>query len=146
MGKTDLLVKNSAWVELSLFNEGSRGLLAVGEEGKNIPFAIKRFYFITNFEKAEPDLERGGHAHKKTDQAIFCLKGSFCLKLDDGRAKQQFVLDQSSSGVRLGPSLWHSMSQFSKDCVILIIADHGYDQDDYLRNYDDFLEFIKQHD
>ncbi|HQI25765.1 MAG TPA: FdtA/QdtA family cupin domain-containing protein [Candidatus Paceibacterota bacterium] len=136
-----VVVKNSGFVNLSVFMD-ERGLLAVGEVGKEIPFLIKRFFFITDLEKST-SLERGGHAHIKTDQVIFCLKGSFLLELDDGKTKQDIFFDNHTWGIRLGPGLWHKMKKFSPDCVILVVANRYYKESDYLRDYSKFLKFVK---
>jgi len=137
--KEKIIVKNSGYVQLPTFVD-ERGLLAVGEVGKEIPFDIKRVFYITDLEKSTL-LERGGHAHKQTDQIIFCLKGSFSLGLDDGETRQNIFIDHSSSGVRLGSGLWHTMKNFSPNCVILVLADQHYDVSDYLRDYSQFLKF-----
>ncbi|MFA5736551.1 MAG: FdtA/QdtA family cupin domain-containing protein [Candidatus Paceibacterota bacterium] len=142
MEKEEIIVKNSGWVKLSAFPD-KRGLLVVGEIEEEIPFAVKRIFYITDLENST-HLERGGHAHRKTDQIIFCLKGSFLLGLDDGEIKQEILLNDHTIGVRLGPSLWHTMKNFSSDCVILVLANQCYEKFDYLRDYSQFLEFIKE--
>ena len=137
-----LHVKNSGTISFQAFDKGSQGLLIIAETGKHIPFDIKRVYYITNTDERES--ARGMHAHKKTDQVIFCLKGSFLLALDDGERTQEVVMDNPAIGIRLGPKLWHSMSKFSPDCVIAVCADRHYDEDDYIRNYGEFLAHIQQ--
>ena len=92
---------------------------------------------------------RGKHAHKKLTQVIFCINGSFHLGLDDGSKKQTVVLDDPGYGVILGPKLWHTMTGFSDDCVLLILAGDYYRKDDYLRNYDEFMRYVhkdRRHD
>lgn len=132
-------VKNSGVVTLSAWKE-PRGHLFVAEATKNIPFRIKRVYFTTNLKNAKV---RGEHAHKKLVQAIFCVSGSFVLGLDDGKCKQKILLNKPEIGIILGPKLWHSMSKFSKDCVILVFASDYYKEGDYIRDYGEFLKIVK---
>lgn len=134
-------VKNSGIIKLETIGDGADGKLFIGEALKNIPFEVKRFYFINGF--GDTTAVRGKHAHKALKQAIFCLNGSFDLSLDDGSTKQKLRLDDPSCGAILGPMLWHEMSGFSKDCVILVVADSGYDESDYIRKYEDFIQQIR---
>jgi len=135
-------VKNSGLIKLQSFNDFPDGNLVIGESNRNVPFAIKRFYFINNlFNKKS---HRGHHAHKKLEQIIFCINGSFVLKLDDGKNKQRILMDNPHYGVRLGPKLWHTMEKFSADCVILVLADDYYQESDYLRNYDEFIKYLNK--
>jgi len=135
-------VRNSRIIKLQLFNDFPDGNLVIGEAKKTVPFEIKRVYYINNlFNKKAV---RGHHAHKKLDQIIFCINGSFILNLDDGQTKQKVLLNNPYQGVRLGPLLWHTMEKFSSDCVILVLASDYYEERDYLRNYDDFIKYLKQ--
>lgn len=135
-------VKNSGIVNLHFYDDFPDGNLVIGEALKTIPFAIKRVYFINNlFNK---NAERGKHAHKKLEQVIFCINGSFKLNLDDGKIKQSFLMDSPYYGVRLGTMLWHKMTNFSKDCVILVLAADYYKEKDYIRNYDDFKKIVNK--
>jgi hypothetical protein len=127
---------------MQFFDDFPDGNLVIGEAEKNIPFEIKRIYYINNLFNKKA--KRGHHAHKALNQVIFCINGSFVLDLDDGRTKQKVLLNNPSYGVRLGPLLWHTMEKFSSDCVILVLADDYYKASDYLRNYDDFLKYLKK--
>ena len=134
-------VKHSGVHKLQFYDDFPDGNLVIGEAKKTVPFEIKRIYYINNlFNKSATS---GKHAHKKLDQIIFCINGSFQLMLDDGANKQTITMDDPAYGIRLGPLLWHTMSQFSKDCMILVLADDYYNESDYLRNYDEFLAYIK---
>lgn len=140
----EINVKNSGLVTLPAYDHGPDGTLVVAESKNTFPFEIKRVYYITNISNTfNPEITRGEHAHKKIDQIIFCIKGSFLLTLDDGEKKQEIKLDSPNVGVRLRPKLWHGMSRFSSDCVILVLSDSFYEESDYIRNYDDFLSYIK---
>lgn len=138
--KYGIKVKHSGLVRLPETSDEKNGSLIIGEFDKAIPFLVKRLYHIANVK----DLKavRGGHAHKKTDQVIFCIKGSFRLTMKDGESMQKIYLRNPAIGIRLGPKLWHTMTNFSKDCVIMVLASENYDESDYIRNYDEFLEYI----
>ncbi len=134
-------VKNSGVVKLKFFNDFPDGNLVIAEAKKNVSFEIKRVYFINNlFNKRSV---RGKHAHKTLEQIIFCVNGYFKLHLDDGRNKQNIMMDDPYTGIQLGPRLWHEMSNFSSDCVILVLASDYFKEDDYVRHYGEFLSYIK---
>jgi hypothetical protein len=134
-------VANSGWVRLSHFDDLPDGNLFIAEARKEIPFPIKRVYFINSL--ANPKAVRGRHAHRKLEQIIFCISGSFTLHLDDGRKKQRVRLHDPSCGVRLGPCLWHTMAAFSYDCVILVFASERFKAADYIRDYAEFLRAVR---
>lgn len=134
-------VENSGIVKLKFVDDFPDGALVIGQARESVPFDIKRIYYITNL--SNPRAVRGKHAHKKLEQYIFSLSGSFRLHLDDGRNKQNLTIDSPYYGIRLGPKLWHTMTKFSRDCVILVLADDYYDENDYIRDYDKFLEYVR---
>jgi hypothetical protein len=137
----DILVKNSGYLFLKRIEDNRDGVLCIAEALRDLPFEIKRFYFITNLENALS--VRGKHAHRNLLQAIFCVSGSFILTLDDGTLQQDIVMAQNHVGVLLGPRLWHTMHSFSSGCVLLVAASDYYEESDYIRDYGDFLEFVK---
>lgn len=120
--------------------EDKRGKLAVFENGNNCPFEVKRTYCIFDVNGNE---ERGFHAHKKLEQICVCLKGSCDFVLDDGKEQKTFLLDSPQKGLYIGKKYWHFMKNFSKDCVLLVLASEHYDESDYIRNYEEFLTHIK---
>jgi len=132
-----LRVRHSGLVPIKFFKDLPDGNLFIAESRRQIPFDIKRLYFINTL--ANPKAVRGKHAHKKLDQVIFCVSGSFLLHLDDGRTKQRIRLNNPALGIRLGPLLWHTMTSFSYDCVICVLASAWYDESDYYRDYAEFL-------
>ncbi len=134
-------VKNSGVITVQSIHDRPDGTLTVAQVGQHIPFEIKRIYYITSL--ADQKSVRGKHAHKKLEQIIFCINGSFDLLLDDGNKKQKIKMTNPSFGIRLGKLLWHEMENFSDNCAILVLADDWYDESDYLRNYKDFLNYIK---
>lgn len=135
-------VRNSGVIPLQYFEDYPDGNLAIAEVGKNIPFNIQRVYFINGLHR--PEALRGKHAHRELEQIIFCINGSFTLKLDDGRSKQDVRIDTPYVGVRLGPLLWHEMTNFSPDCVILVFANDHYKEEDYIRDYGEFINLCTE--
>lgn len=135
-------VIQSGLINLKFYNDFPDGNLVIAEALRNIPFAMKRIYFINHLFNA--NAKRGLHAHKKLEQIIFCINGSFRLSLDDGKTKQSFKMNSPYYGVRLGPRLWHGMNDFSSDCVILVLASDYYKENDYLRNYEQFKKYVER--
>ena len=116
-----------------------RGSLIALEASKNIPFAIKRVYYIFGTKQ---DVARGFHAHKKLEQIAVCVSGRCRMVLDNGLTRESVWLDSPSKAIYIGSMLWHEMHDFSADCVLLVLASEYYDESDYIRNYEDFLECI----
>lgn len=140
-GKKKIRVRNSGIVTLKYFEDPPDGNLYIGEILRHIPFKVKRFFFVNKL--GNPNAIRGKHAHKKLTQVIFCVNGSFVLHLDDGKRKQRIKINNPRQGVILGRLLWHEMDEFSKDCVILVIASDYYKESDYIRDYEEFLDLVK---
>lgn len=113
-----------------------RGHLTVLEANKNIPFDIKRVYYLTDTLAGVP---RGFHAHKELEQVAVCVSGKCRMILDDGQRKEEIWLDSVSKAIRIEKMIWHEMHDFSPDCVLLVLASEHYDEADYIRNYQDFL-------
>lgn len=127
-------------VKIPLQKHGDeRGLLVAIEEGRNIPFSIKRVYYMYD---TLIGVRRGYHAHKKTTQVAIVLKGSCGFYFDDGRHTKDITLDDSTVGVLIEPLVWHEMYNFSDDCILMILADDFYDEEDYIRNYNDFKKIV----
>ena len=131
-------VKNSGIIKFKVFKDYPDGDLFIAEARREIPFDVKRIYFINNFK--DGSVVRGRHAHKKLKQVIICLSGSFDLLLDDGHKRQILKMDNPGIGVLLGNYLWHEMNNLSDDCVILVLAGDYYRESDYIRDYDKFIE------
>lgn len=117
-----------------------RGSLISLEENKNIPFSIKRIYYIFGTKKGEA---RGFHAHKNLEQVAVCLKGSVNFILDDGKSKEEYLLNSPDYGLYIKGLKWREMHDFSDDCVLMVIASELFDESDYIRNYDEFIRAIK---
>lgn len=126
--------------ELGFVSHGdSRGqLIAVEGESAEIPFAIKRCYYI--FDTA-PDVSRGFHAHKDLRQVLICTSGACTIdcELKDG-SRQSFLLNWPNKGLLIEGLVWREMRDFSKDAVLMVLASARYDERDYIRNYDDFVK------
>ncbi len=127
-------------IELKNIEDGRDGILCVAEQNKNIPFDIKRVFFIYDLHNNRA--VRGKHAHRKVEQVIFCIKGSFDILLDDGKNKHSFKLNKPNQGLYIGTYIWNIMSNFSEDCILLVFASDLYQESDYIRNYDLFLNEI----
>lgn len=117
-----------------------RGSLVSLEQNKNIPFEIRRAYYIFD---TKDKVRRGFHAHKKLKQLAIVLKGSCRFLLDDGNEKIELLLDNPAQGLFIESFVWREMFDFSEDCVLLVLADSEYDEKDYIRNYEEFLEVAK---
>tara|TARA_B100000900_G_scaffold141958_1_gene120312 strand:+ start:8062 stop:8502 length:441 start_codon:yes stop_codon:yes gene_type:complete len=128
-------------VILKEINDHPDGNLSVAEESKDIPFQIKRVYYIYDLRNAIAT--RGKHAHKNLEQVLFCISGSFKLLLDDGKTKMNIEMDKPNEGIYIGKYIWHTMCQFSKDCIILVLASDYFKESDYIRDYDEFISITK---
>lgn len=118
-------------------SENQTGTLTFLEATRDVPFEIKRVYYIYNVAEGA---RRGFHAHKKLEQYLICIHGRCTILLDDGREKEQTVLSDPSVGLYVGPGIWHEMYDFSPGAVLLVLAADFYDEDDYIREYSAFLK------
>lgn len=117
-----------------------KGELCVIEAGRSIPFDIKRVYYIFGNTN---NLPRGFHAHKKLNQAAFCISGSCHINFDDLKEQKKVFLDSPNKIVLIPPLVWHEMHNFSSDCILVVLANDIYDEDDYIRDFEEFKLFIK---
>ncbi len=113
-----------------------RGALIALEQDQNIPFTVKRVYYLLD---TQPGVCRGFHAHKKLTQLVVAIRGSCRFVLDDGVEKTSLVLDNPAQGLLITAGIWREMHDFSEDCILMVLADALYDESDYIRHYDDFL-------
>jgi dTDP-4-dehydrorhamnose 3,5-epimerase-like enzyme len=135
----EIFVKNAHWVTTKKIVDGYDGILTVANESENIPFQIKRVYYIYNLINHKK-VQRGLHAHRTLQQVMFCVNGECNVIVDDGVQQQKVVLDEPNKGIYLGTYLWHVMDEFKNNCILLVFASDLYDESDYIRNYDEFLE------
>ncbi len=117
-----------------------RGDLTFVEGDNHIPFQIARVYYLYN---VPVDSERGGHAHRELEQVIFALSGSFRIKIDDGTTKSEYWLRDPRKGLYVSRMVWREMDAFSQGAVCMVLASHRYDEADYFRDYDVFLETLR---
>ncbi len=126
-------------MDISLFtlqtHGDERGSLVALEEFENIPFSVKRVYYM--FETLA-NVVRGGHAHKRLRQVVIAVRGSCRFSLDDGSERIELLLDNPKQALLIEPMIYHEMYDFSEDCVLLALANELFDEDDYIRSYEQF--------
>ena len=132
--------KKSPLIEYKILGD-DRGSLVSLEEFNNIPFEIKRVYYIFD---TKPGVSRGFHAHKNLEQVLVCVSGSCDVLFDDGKEKETFHLNKPSQGIFIDKMIWHEMHNFSEDCVLMVLASDVYDEKDYIRDYEAFLNKVNQ--
>ncbi len=116
-----------------------RGNLTVVEGEQAIPFNIARAYWVYDVPGGE---SRGGHAHKSLKQFVIALSGSFTVTLDNGSEKQTFLLNHPYQGLEIETGIWRTLDDFSSGAVCLVLASEPYDEEDYIRDYDEFLKYV----
>lgn len=115
-----------------------RGNITVVENGESVPFDVKRIYYLYDVPGGE---SRGGHAHKGLKQLIVAASGSFTVTLDDGKIKRTFLLNRPYQGLLVVPGIWRTLDDFSSGSVCLVLASLPYDEADYIRDYNEFIEY-----
>ena len=125
-------------VELDKHHSTRKGNLTVVENGKTLPFDVRRVYYIYDVPGGE---NRGAHAHKELSQLIVAVSGSFTVTLDDGKCKRSFFLNRPYHGLYVKPGLWRDLVDFSSGAVAMVLASDVYQKDDYIRDYNEFLKF-----
>jgi hypothetical protein len=116
-----------------------RGNLTFVEGNNHVPFTFHRVYYLYDVPGGS---ERGGHAHKELEQLIIAISGSFDVTLDDGITKQRFSLNRPYNGLYVCPMIWRELDNFSSGSVCMVLASNRYDEDDYYRDYEQFLHAI----
>lgn len=127
-------------VELQIRGDDRGSLIAI-ENGSQIPFDVKRVYYIFG---TTAGTSRGFHAHHDLRQFAICVAGSCVMTLDDGLQRYQVRLDRPDLGLQIGSPIWREMSEFSPDCVLLVLADAPYQDSDYIRDYADFQQIARK--
>ncbi len=117
-----------------------RGNLTVAEGVKDVPFEVKRVYWTYDVPSGE---SRGGHAHRRCEEFIVAVSGSFDVTLDDGRERRTFHLNHPYQGLYVGTGIWRTLDDFSSGAVCLVLASEGFEEEDYIREYDDYTEYLK---
>ena len=127
-------------VELDRQHSDRNGNLTVVENGETLPFDVKRVYYIYDVPGGE---SRGAHAHRELEQLIVAASGSFTVTLDDGKSKRSFFLNRPYQGLYVKPGLWRDLVDFSSGAVAMVLASDVYKKEDYIRDYNEFVEFRK---
>lgn len=126
-------------IELPIVHRES-GNITVLENQKNIPFDIKRIYYLYDVPMGG---ERGGHAHYELQQYVVAASGSFTFVLDDGKNKKEVFLNHPNKALHIKPGIWREMKDFSSGSICLVLASIKYAESDYIRDYQDFLNYRK---
>ena len=132
-------VYNCSVVELPQINFRAGNITPVTQH-KEIPFDISRVFFLYDIPGGK---SRGAHAHKECHQFIVAASGSFEVLLDDGRNKKTVSLNRSYYGLHIPPGVWAAEANFSSGAICLVLASHKYDEGDYIRDYNEYLEYVK---
>tara|TARA_B000000532_G_C18654081_1_gene313866 strand:+ start:79 stop:519 length:441 start_codon:yes stop_codon:yes gene_type:complete len=138
MGK----LRNFKRIDLGQIIDSHDGKLSVAESDIDIPFKIKRVYYIYDFDSNKSI--RGYHAHKTLEQVLFCISGSFTLKLFDGINYYEEKMNKPNIGLFIGKYIWHTMHNFSDNCIILVLASEHFDETDYIRDFNNFKKIINE--
>ena len=117
-----------------------RGNLTVAEQPKDIPFQVRRVYWTYDVPGG---ISRGGHAHKHCREFIVAVSGSFTVTLDNGNNKQSFLLNHPYQGLLVETNVWRTLEDFSSGSVCLVLAEDPFEEEDYIREYSEFQEYIK---
>lgn len=117
-----------------------RGSLIALEKDNNIPFEISRVYYMF---KTKDGVRRGYHAHRLLKQVAIAVRGSCRFLLDNGYEKIELLLDNPAQGLYIDSCIWREMYEFSEDCVLMVLADQLYDETDYIRDYQEFLDTVR---
>lgn len=133
----DTKVFDCTMIELSRHHSDRKGNITVIENGVTVPFDVKRTYYLYDVPGGE---SRGGHAHKDLHQLIVAASGSFTVTLDDGSVKRTFLLNRPYQGLLVVPGIWRTLDDFSSGAVCMVLASEGYDEADYIRDYNEFLK------
>lgn len=131
-------VEDCRIIELNKHHSDRKGNLTVVENGVTLPFDVKRVYYLYDVPGGE---SRGSHAHRELEQLIVAASGSFTVVMDDGVNKKRFFLNRPYQGLYIKPGLWRDLEDFSSGAVCMVLASEVYQKEDYIRDYQEFLEF-----
>ena len=131
--------KNKRIIELQKIEDPS-GNLTVTEGLKAVPFEIRRVYWVYDVPSGQ---YRGGHAHKKCLEMLVAMSGSFHVTLDDGHTRETILLNHPYQGLLIETGIWRTLDDFSSGAVCMVLASEPFEEEDYIREYDDFLEYVE---
>lgn len=123
-----------------IYNE--QGSITALENSKDIPFAVERIYYLYDVPSSS---ERGGHAHYDLEQYVIAACGSFTFILDDGVSKKEIFLNNPSKALYIKKGIWREIKDFSSGAICLVLASHTYDENDYIRDYEEYLKYISDY-
>ena len=134
-------------MEVKLYNfqphGDDRGQLVAIEENKDLPFDVRRVYYIYD---TLPGVRRGFHAHRNLQQILLCVNGSCKIHLDNGFDTAEVLLDKPHEGLYIANDMWREMYDFTPGAVLLVLASEHYDEADYIRNYEDFIKLVRENE
>ncbi|MGL5694285.1 MAG: sugar 3,4-ketoisomerase [Peptostreptococcaceae bacterium] len=128
-------------IEFNSIGNNDIGYLVALEENNQIPFEIKRIYYSHSVPK---DVVRGNHAHKKLQQVLICLNGNLKIKCSNGKEEKIYYLNDNNKGLYMGPMTWREIYNYNEYTVLLVIVSEYYDENDYIRDYDEFLKLANK--
>ena len=134
-------MKGVEFIDLKAFGDERGSLIALESLSKQVPFDIKRVYYIFGVKDSAV---RGRHAHYKLKQLLICVNGSVDIMAEDGKEKKIYHLDSPSKALYIEGLIWHDMRNFSKDAVIVVLASEHYKEEDYVRDYEKFLKEVQK--
>lgn len=128
-------------IELNKHHSDRKGNLTVVQNGLTVPFDVKRVYYLYDVPGGE---SRGSHAHRELSQLIVAASGSFKVVLDDGSVKRSFILNRPYQGLLVKPGIWRDLDDFSSGAVCMVLASEVYQPEDYIRDYEEFINYRNQ--
>ncbi len=118
-----------------------RGNLTFAEEQRLVPFGVKRVYWTYDIPSGE---SRGGHAHRQCEEFIIAVSGSFSVTLDNGSERETHYLNHPYEGLYVGAGIWRTLEDFSTGSVCLVLASEHFSEEDYIRDYDEFIQYVRK--
>ena len=131
-------VNDCGIIELDRHHSQRKGDISVVENGKEVPFDVKRIYYLYDVPGGA---DRGGHAHKALYQLIVAASGAFTVTLDDGTEQKAFTLNRPYQGLLVKPGIWRTLTDFSSGSICMVLASEKYDESDYIREYENFIKY-----
>ena len=131
-------ISNSKILDFSKIVD-ERGSLTFLDELSNLPFKIKRIYYLYDIQEGQ---SRGGHAHKLNESLLIALNGEFKVEIEDGFRKKVYILNKPNQGLYLPKMIWRNLFDFRNNAICLALASHDYDEKEYIRNYEYFLKKV----
>ena len=128
-------------IELNQHHSDRKGNLTVVQNGLTVPVDVKRVYYLYDVPGGE---SRGSHAHRELSQLIVAASGSFRVVLDDGSVKRSFILNRPYQGLLVKPGIWRDLDDFSSGAVCMVLASEVYQPEDYIRDYEEFINYRNQ--